>query len=119
VDPRVSEAIERFHSEWRGRLPIHSLARSVGMSPREFQRVFRAQTGLTPRAYVRRLRLALARLLLERKDLSVKEICAVVGFSALNHFVTEFRKAYGRPPGEFRKTLMSQATCGGNPLDTA
>jgi AraC-like DNA-binding protein len=79
-----------------------------------FKRHFRAVTGESPAAWLRRRRLERARLLLESSRLSVAEIAFEVGFSSVSHFVHTFRQEYGAPPHAFRKAFGA----GHEPPDT-
>jgi len=84
-------------------LDVESLARRVLMSPRTFARRFRAETGVTPHAWVTSQRVLRAEQLLERTEMSVDRIAAEVGFSnaaALRHHFTRVR---GLSPQAYRR----------------
>ena len=115
MDPRVARAIERIHDGLWGPLALPSVARAAGLSSRQLCRLFKDETGLTPRSYLKRARLIWARLLLERPDLSIKQTAPLVGRSDLSHFVRYFKRAYGASPAEIRKAPAS-LTAGGTPL---
>ena len=52
--------------------------------------------------YLKQLRLLKAAQLLTSTPLSVKEICAAVGYQDFSHFVRDFRQAHGYRPSEYR-----------------
>ena len=80
---------------------LASLARSVGMSPFQFARVFRELTGCPPHKYLLKVRLDRAsRMLLDGK--SVTETCFDAGFSNLSHFTRSFRRQFGCAPSSFK-----------------
>lgn len=55
--------------------------------------------------YLVALRIERAReLLLERENLSIQEICELVGYSNASYFTTSFKKKYGMTPGQFRRS---------------
>lgn len=65
-------------------------------------RVIREQTGLSPRMYLLKVRLAEAEYRLSFTLESVKEIALHCGFNDANYFAKVFRKTYGKNPSEFR-----------------
>jgi transcriptional regulator GlxA family with amidase domain len=62
-------------------LSIDVLAKRAAMSPRNFSRVFRKESGTTPAKFVERLRVEAARRQLEQTFRAIKEIAASCGFS--------------------------------------
>ena len=63
-------------------LSVDVLARRAAMSPRNFSRVFRKETGITPAKFAERLRVEAARRQLEQTVNAVKEIAVSCGFSS-------------------------------------
>jgi transcriptional regulator GlxA family with amidase domain len=86
-------------------LEITVLARLVGSSTRQIERAFLAETGLTPSAYYRALRLKYARWLLTTSDTPVHDIAFDCGFADSSHFIRHFRAQYGMAPGQLRQAL--------------
>ncbi|MEU6097643.1 GlxA family transcriptional regulator [Streptomyces sp. NPDC047079] len=83
-------------------LPVSELAQRASMSPRHFARVFGQTVGMTPGQYVRRLRIARARQLLEATDLSVRQIASRCGFTAIETFLRAFAAVVGLTPAQYR-----------------
>ena len=77
------------------------------MSNRVFFRRFREQTGMSPREYLHKKRLALAEELLRRSDRSIAQIAEECGFCDSNHLTKLFTASYGRAPRIFRKNLSA------------
>jgi transcriptional regulator GlxA family with amidase domain len=63
-------------------LSVEALAARAGMSPRNFARVFLAETGLTPAKYVERARLERARQLIEDTGLPLTSVAGRAGFES-------------------------------------
>jgi AraC-like DNA-binding protein len=84
-------------------ISVTKLAHAAHFSPVQFRRQFRAWMGLTPREYLRRYRLELARRLLETTDLPIAHIADRCGFESLSHFTRTFKNAFGTPPARYRK----------------
>jgi len=73
------------------------------LAERTFKRRFSAATGLTPIAYVQRLRIEDAKRRLERTDASVEEIGWRVGYEDAAFFRRLFKRRTGLAPGAYRK----------------
>jgi transcriptional regulator GlxA family with amidase domain len=83
-------------------LSIAALAHRANMSERTFARVFTAETGFTPAAYVERLRIDAARRSLETTNRTVKQIARGCGFGTVETLHRAFRRSVGSTPLEYR-----------------
>jgi transcriptional regulator GlxA family with amidase domain len=89
-------------------LGVARLAGRVAMSPRNFARVFRRETGVTPARFVARLRLEAARRRLEqsmqggRSGAKVEAIAAACGFGSAESMRRAFQRALRVPPSAYR-----------------
>jgi transcriptional regulator GlxA family with amidase domain len=97
---------------WIGEHPaddhtVERLAARVAMSPRHFARVFRAEVGCTPAAYVEQVRIEVARRLLETTALTVDEITATAGFGTPETLRRAFARRVGATPTEYRDRFRS------------
>jgi transcriptional regulator GlxA family with amidase domain len=97
---------------WIGEHPaddhaVERLASRVAMSPRHFARVFRADVGCTPAAYVEQVRVEVARRLLETTGLSVDEVAATAGFGTPETLRRAFARRVGARPTEYRDRFRS------------
>jgi transcriptional regulator GlxA family with amidase domain len=86
---------------------VERLAARVAMSPRHFARVFRGEVGCTPAQYVERVRLEVARRLLETTSLSVEEIARGCGFGTVETLRRAFARRVGATPTEYRHRFRS------------
>lgn len=90
-------------------LLMSNIAHTVGYSVQHFQRIFKEGYGVTPHAYLQRIRLRQASLWLEGEPgLSIKEIAGRLGLEP-NYFVRAFKKAYGISPGIYRDEVTGAA----------
>jgi AraC family carnitine catabolism transcriptional activator len=78
--------------------PPSEVARLAGVSVRQLERMFQAAVEMTPKAYMTRLRLERARLLLQQSDMSVIEVAVTCGFTSSSHFAKVYRARYGVSP---------------------
>ena len=96
-------------SGWRAtsrcRAPSEMI-RGSRLAERTFKRRFAAATGLSPIAYVQRLRVKDAKRRLERTDASVKEISWRVGYEDAAFSRGLFRRTTGMAPGAYRKRFQ-------------
>jgi len=79
-----------------------SLAREVGVSSAYLVKIFREQTGRTPLRYHQLTKIALARHLLGKTTMPVKEIALRIGYEDPLYFSRVFRKETGVSPRGFR-----------------
>lgn len=85
---------------------IKALARSAGINECKLKRGFVQLFGLTPYAYLRRVRLDQAWRYLENGVMGVCEACMAVGYVSPSNFITLFRRRYGVTPGEVRRLAV-------------
>jgi AraC-like DNA-binding protein len=96
-------AKDTMDRDWSERLDLDSIAAAAGYSRYHFVRLFKATYGETPGRYLTRRRVERAGDLLRSANLTVTEICMVVGFSSLGTFCTRFKEQVGMTPTEFRE----------------
>lgn len=82
---------------------VERLAARVAMSPRHFARVFRAETGETPAAYVERVRVETAQRLLETTGLSIDDVATASGFGTVETLRRAFARRVGINPRAYRE----------------
>ena len=82
---------------------VEQLARSMAMSRMQLHRKLKALVKQSPAHYIRDIRLAKAKTMIEKEDLSIGEICFQVGFQSQSHFTRAFIEKYGVRPTAYRK----------------
>jgi AraC-like DNA-binding protein len=102
---RARDLIDRSYAE---PLDLDALAREAGYSRYHFARAFAAAYGETPRAYLTRRRIERAKTLLRSANLSVTEICFLVGFSSIGSFSSRFRTLVGQSPTDYRDDAVTR-----------
>lgn len=106
-DPRVSLAIETMKRDFASPdLTVTSLAAIVDIKAVQFRKLFRRETGESPKRFLNKLRMNKATHLLRYTTVSVKEVALSCGFSSDHYFHPAFFKEYGRSPSAFRKGEM-------------
>lgn len=90
-----------------GDAPVPVVARSAGIAPFHFIRVFASVFGVTPHQHRIATRLSRARGLLVAGR-SVTDVCFEVGFSSVGSFSAAFAQRMGEPPSAFRRRCAVQ-----------
>jgi transcriptional regulator GlxA family with amidase domain len=88
-------------------LSVEQLAEQAAMSPRNFARLFTAETGATPAKAVERLRVEAARALLDNQPLQVEDVALETGFRDQERMRRAFIRAFGQPPQALRRTARA------------
>lgn len=101
-DSRIQRAIVLIESRKGRDVSPEQAAKLVGLSPRQFARLFRDNIGMTPKRFIVETRLRYARFLVENSALSMTAIAFETGFSDSAHLATSFRKKYGKSPRALR-----------------
>jgi AraC-like DNA-binding protein len=99
------DRIDRDYGEGIG---IAALADGAGYSREHFIRAFRAAYGQTPGRYRTRRRVERACELLRSVNLTVTEICHLVGFTSVGTFSTRFAEHTGMSPSRYRAEAASR-----------
>ena len=85
------------------RLLLADIARAAHLSRSHFARSFRISTGLSVMAYLRRLRIEKAKLLLVGREVGIAELSAQLGFTHHSHFTRLFRREVGMTPRAYAR----------------
>lgn len=83
-------------------LRVETLAERAAMSPRNFARAFRRETGFTPAVYVEQLRIEAARNQLERGSDPVENVAEACGFGTPETMRRAFARRVGVAPADYR-----------------
>jgi AraC-like DNA-binding protein len=103
--PELRRALRLTQERLDGDVQFEEVAAAVGLAPRSLARRFEAETGLTWRAVLRRMRILRAIEELAAGDASVTKIAFSVGYTSLSAFNAAFRELTGRTPTEYRDSF--------------
>ncbi|MFV3132025.1 helix-turn-helix domain-containing protein [Niveispirillum sp. KHB5.9] len=84
-------------------LTLERLAAEIDLSPDHFGRAFRASLGVSPLRYIAQRRLQRAKALLLDPGMSITDIAMALGFATASHFTSNFHKATGTTPSQWRR----------------
>lgn len=96
--PKLSQVIQMMESNIEEPISPSVLARDVGMSTRQLERLFRRYLNRSPKRYYMELRLQKARNLLMQTDMSVINVALACGFASPSHFSKCYRAHYNTTP---------------------
>ena len=83
-------------------LTVTDLAKISGQSISSLNREFKSQFNVTPKQWLLAKKLSHAKLLLERKDVSVTEVAFSVGYENVSSFIKAFKNKYGVTPKQIK-----------------
>jgi AraC-like DNA-binding protein len=98
----VEPVLLYLHNHYGEKLSLEGLAREFHTNRTTLSKNFHAKTGLPVMAYLTKLRIDLAALMLRDTRIPVGEIVARTGFASPTHFGRAFRKSTGFTPSQYR-----------------
>lgn len=101
---RIKDAKILIDKNYSQEIDLDYLAQKVYLSKYHFIRLFKKAYGTSPKKYLSKKRIEVAKKLL-KTDLSITRICHSVGYESIYSFSNLFKKETGISPSEFRKQL--------------
>lgn len=105
---RIQDALTYAKNNLRKALSVEDLAEAAHLSPRQFSRVFRAETGQSPARAIEHLRIESAKLMLETENHSIDIVARESGFADPERMRRAFIRQLGQPPQVFRRAVQQQ-----------
>ena len=106
---RIQKALEHARNHLARPLSVEELAEAASLSPRQFSRVFTAETGQSPAKAIEGLRLEAARLMMESSRHPLDTVARETGFRDRRHMREAFLRGYGMPPQALRRQSRTTA----------
>ena len=102
----VEQMVNYFEDHYSEKISLDQIAENMYLSPFYISKIFKSETGDTPIRHLINIRLEKAKELLEQGyDGSIQEIAALVGYDDAYHFSKLFKKRFGVPPSQVRRTM--------------
>ncbi|KPF66832.1 hypothetical protein IP84_15170 [beta proteobacterium AAP99] len=105
--PKLTEALALMKANFEEPLPGDDIARLVGVSRRQLERLFKQHLDTLPSKHYLEMRLAHARTLLQESSQSILQVGLACGFSSGPHFSSTYRAHFGMTPREERSRRVS------------
>lgn len=103
ADARLAPAMRQMHAHAARPWTVAQLAKTAALSRSAFFDRFSRSVGLAPMEYLVAWRMAVAKDLLRRRELSITEIAERVGYRSQSNFSTAFRRHVGEPPSRYAR----------------
>lgn len=105
--PKLATVIKEMEQNIEDPVSPATLARDVGLSTRQLERLFRRYLSRSPKRYYMELRLSKARNLLMQTDMSVINVALACGFTSPSHFSKCYRAQYNTTPYRERGAMAA------------
>ncbi|MBW6422792.1 GlxA family transcriptional regulator [Rhizobium sp. XQZ8] len=106
---RIQKALIYANGHLKNELSVEELADVAGLSPRQFSRAFRSETGQSPAKAVENIRVEAARLLMEDGRHSMDVIADETGFADRERMRRAFVRTLGQPPQAIRRNSRDRS----------
>ncbi len=103
-DDRISKAIAFLHDNYQLSPSLNTAAQAIHISPFHFHRLFSKQVGVSPKHYLQRKQLQMAKWMLRSTRTPVGTIASATGFASHGHFTSTFHRLVGVSPTEYRES---------------
>ncbi|MCW8278262.1 GlxA family transcriptional regulator [Pseudomonas sp. PCH199] len=105
---RIQAALTYAKQNLKSALSVEELANAANLSPRQFSRVFHAETGQSPAKAIESLRVESARLMMETGRHSIDVVATDTGFGDRERMRRAFIRAFGQPPQVIQRLNRSE-----------
>jgi transcriptional regulator GlxA family with amidase domain len=102
-DKQIKSVQQYIEENYMNNLKIETLAKIAILGTRTFMRRFKKATGNTPYEYIQRVKVEVAKKMLEKSHEGVEQICMNVGYLDISAFRKVFKKNVGITPSDYKK----------------
>lgn len=113
---RIQRSLAFARENLTAELSVERLADVAGLSPRQFSRAFRSETGQSPAKAVENLRMEAARALIEGGRLQNDVVARDAGFGDPDRMRRAFLRAFGQPPQAIKRAARRNGPAERRPL---
>jgi transcriptional regulator GlxA family with amidase domain len=106
---RIQSALAFAKRNLHAPLTVERLAEAAHLSPRQFSRAFRAETGQSPAKAVENLGVEAARLMMEQSRHPIDVVARQTGFADRDRMRRAFLRAFGQPPQAIRRNARKRS----------
>lgn len=103
-DARIAEALGYLSDRYQETPNLRRLAEAAHISPFHFHRLFTREVGVSPKHFLLRTQMMIAKWMLATTREPVNQVAAAAGFSSHGHFTATFHRLVGASPSDYRET---------------
>ncbi len=100
----VFKAAEYIKSRFADKITLDEIAEHVSLSRSYLSRIFKEETGESLSAYVNKVRIDKAKLMLLDKDCALVDVVSLCGFEDQSYFTKVFKRLVGVSPKRYRES---------------
>ena len=105
----IEQAVAYIRANYPDRITLPDVAGHCAVSPEHLSRIFKKETGFGFNEYLNLYRLKKAETLLKSGQVhSISQIALLCGFNDSNYFSGAYKKMFGIPPSQVRKTSAKE-----------
>jgi transcriptional regulator GlxA family with amidase domain len=112
---RIQKTLAHARAHLRAPLSVEDLAEVAHLSPRQFSRAFKSETGQSPAHAIEGLRVEAARALIDAGERALGVVARETGFGDPERMRRAFLRTLGQPPQSVRRSARAQFT---RPIET-
>lgn len=102
----VEQIVSYFEDHYAEKISLDTIAENMYLSPFYISKIFKSETGEAPIRHLINIRLQKALELLQKEGYTnIKEVAAAVGYDDAYHFSKLFKKHFGFPPSQVKKSI--------------
>lgn len=99
----IDKALSIVGSEYMTDIGVQEIADRIGLERTYFSKLFRTQTGISPKQYILKTRMELAADLIKNRGYSISVTALSVGYNDVYIFSKMFKRYYGISPSHFKE----------------
>lgn len=107
LDRYIRDALAYMNLNYHEEVSIKDISDHVNLNISYFYKIFKKNTGMTPMDYLNDIRLNKAKILLEKSDIPIVDICSFTGFNSRQYFTSIFKKQTHKTPSRYRRDFNS------------
>ncbi|MCM8536904.1 MAG: AraC family transcriptional regulator [Lentisphaeraceae bacterium] len=82
---------------------VADVAKKCGCSESHFRAIFRKEMKMSPKAYIKKVKMEYAIHLMRDENMMVKQVADILGYNDIYEFSKQFKTVYGKPPTKLIK----------------
>ena len=103
TNARLAQVVAAMEDAIEAPVTLGVMARRIGLTSRQVERLFRHHLGRTPSDFYLSLRMAKARALVEQSSMATGDIARACGYESASHFSRIYRRQFGSSPASVRR----------------